>query len=66
LAFLSYLLCGIMGYIGFSGSIFNGTTSIAQNCINMFESTDPIAFLVRICVAFLLFALFPLLFTIQK
>ena len=63
LAFLSYLACGIFGYFGFSGSIFEGK-SINQNCLNMLSSDNPLAFLIRACVFLLLSSLFPLLLTI--
>ncbi|CDW86646.1 UNKNOWN [Stylonychia lemnae] len=65
LALLSYLACGLLGYIGFSGKQFNHQP-IEQNCLNMFTPNNPMAFIIRGCVAFLLITLFPLLLTIQK
>eukprot|EP00347_Sterkiella_histriomuscorum_P014790 403359515 len=65
LAFLSYLCAGILGYIGFKGESFD-QAQITQNCLNMFSPNNPFAFLIRVCVAFLLLSLFPLLLAIMK
>ena len=64
LAFFSYVICGILGYVGFLGSYFNQNDlprQISQNCLNMFSSSHIIAFVIRSCVLLLLLALFPLL-----
>jgi sodium-coupled neutral amino acid transporter 9 len=67
--YLSYVICGILGYIGFMGTKFTdyalqayGTERpIAQNCITMYQPTDNIAFFVRIMLFFLVFFSFPIL-----
>lgn len=67
----SYIIVGMMGSIGFSGTYFteyylnnikNGKpTSIDQNCMNMFGSTDVLAFFMRLALFCLLFCCFPLI-----
>ena len=52
LVFLSYTLCGIMGYFGFSGTYFTvtlGKTEILSNCLLMLPSTNVFATIIRFC-----------------
>ena len=69
--FLSYAICGMLGYIGFLGSDFKDyfitnennkalKSLIDQNCLNMFDYTNVAAFLLRIAVFLLLFTTYPL------
>ena len=71
--FMSYASVGTMGYIGFSGKYFqkyflehSGINQVSlfyiilQVCLNMFASSDPIAFIIRAGVFCLLFSTFPL------
>lgn len=66
MAFVCLTVVGVFGYFGFKGVTFTGyyvtnkTTEINQNCLNMFESTNPVAFAVRLVVFFMLFTTFPL------
>jgi len=65
MVFISYSVVGVLGYIGFMGKMFdehlklkNGI--IEQNCLDMFEPTSAIAFLLRITLFCLLMVAFPL------
>ena len=68
--FISYLLIGTLGYIGFVGTNFSdyfisieGTATqgqIDQNCLNMFFYTDVPAFILRLAIFLLLFSGYPL------
>ena len=69
--FLSYAICGSLGYIGFLGYEFKQyfidnysdtalRSLIDQNCLNMFDYTNVAAFLLRIAVFMLLFTTYPL------
>lgn len=70
MVFVSYAICGSLGYIGFMGvnfaSYFNnvqGTSTagqIDQNCLNMYEYYDVSAFVLRLAIFFLLFSTYPL------
>jgi len=66
LVFLSFVVVGVMGYIGFKGTYFReyfmkaGTNTINQVCLNMFQADDPIGFILRFAVFCLLFCTFPL------
>ena len=69
--FISYLLLGSLGYIGFIGTDFanyfeskDGTESdgeIDQNCLNMFGYTEVPAFILRLAIFLLIFSGYPLL-----
>ena len=58
---------GIMGSIGFVGSYFtefylrNKTSTMEQNCMNMFAVKDGLAFFMRFALFALLFCCFPLI-----
>ena len=71
MVFVSYAICGTLGYIGFMGSDFkayfnahklSGVTpgQIDQNCLNMYDFTDVSAFILRLAIFFLLFSTYPL------
>ena len=71
IVFLSYVMIGIFGYIGFLGTLFSHyflkipvydrQGVIDQNCLNMFGYTSPIAFVIRLAIFMLLFSTYPLL-----
>lgn len=68
--FLSYIIIGGAGYLGFIGTLFRNyfvgiirtdrSGEINQNCMNMFGYTDAIAFVVRLAVFMLLFSTYPM------
>lgn len=70
MVFVSYAVCGALGYIGFMGTNFaayfervQGTNTqgqIDQNCLNMYAYTDISAFVLRLAIFFLLFSTYPL------
>ena len=71
MVFLSYAICGVLGYIGFLGTDFSSyftkhysdtalRSLIDQNCLNMFDYTNIAAFMLRIAVFMLLFTTYPL------
>jgi hypothetical protein len=50
LVFISYSLCGVMGYFGFSGTYFTkdpNYAGIKSNCLFMFPSDNVIATIIR-------------------
>jgi hypothetical protein len=67
----SYMIVGVMGYIGFTGYYFtekflemkatDSKMEITQNCIMMFGTTNILAFFMRIALFCLLFCCFPLI-----
>ena len=76
MSFGCFVVVGVFGYFGFKGIDFdhyyidNDTTEINQvssitnfyqNCLNMFDSTNPVAFLVRLIVFLMLFTTYPLI-----
>ena len=71
IVFISYVMIGCLGYVGFIGTIFrqyyhNMKTTvysgeINQNCLNMFGYSDAASFMVRFAVFMLLFSTYPLL-----
>ena len=69
LAFVTYVLIGAVGYIGFAGVAFSeyalkatGTEyPLAQNCMLMFSKTNVTAFIMRTIVFCLVFSSFPIL-----
>ena len=70
LVYITYIFVGTFGYIGFVGTFFtshfqnqvaNGKTEqIEQDCITMFETTNVLAFFMRIALFLLLFCCFPM------
>lgn len=71
LVFISYIVCGSLGYYGFSGSYFfdyinrNGG-QLGQNCLNMLDTKNALAIIVRFCTFCQLFAAMALLFGCQR
>jgi len=71
LVFVSYAICGVMGYIGFMGVEFSDyfvsidntdlRGQINQNCLNMFLYNSPIGFVLRTFIFFIVFSTYPLL-----
>lgn len=70
LVFMSYVIVGGFGYIGFTGTFFDGyyanltgkkVGQIDQNCLNMFDYTNIPAFILRLAIFFLLFTTYPLI-----
>lgn len=63
----TYMMVGAMGSIGFVGNYFShyfvgkDTGEMDQNCMNMFQITDPLAFVMRFALFALLFCVFPLI-----
>jgi hypothetical protein len=66
LVFISYIICGSLGYFGFTGEYFydplKGTRNIEQNCLNMFDTRNILAIIVRFGTFCQLFAAMALLF----
>lgn len=53
LVFISYILCGLFGYYGFTGHYFThdlGYSEIKENCLLMFKSDNIFAIIIRFCV----------------
>ena len=70
--FISYILIGTLGYIGFIGVDFKDyfisnlgspitAGQIDQNCLNMFAYTDISAFILRVAILLLIFSGYPLI-----
>lgn len=57
---LCYLAIGIFGYFGFKGNGF-AQQSIAQNALDMFSPTNPLAFIIRIVLFTQMLTLYPML-----
>jgi len=67
LVFLSYSICGVLGYYGFSSyEMFGDRQGIEQNCLNMFGVNNGYAMLVRLCTFFQLLAATALIFACQR
>jgi uncharacterized BrkB/YihY/UPF0761 family membrane protein len=52
LTFLSYTVCGILGYFGFSGTYFTSMQNyhgFLSNCLLMFPPGDIVATVIRFC-----------------
>jgi hypothetical protein len=62
LVFLSYSVCGVMGYYGFS----TFPMAIQQNCLNMFGLNDKVAIFIRACTFCQLLAATALIFACQR
>ena len=68
LVMMSYVVCGVLGYIGFIGVRFSAyylgapqaAGQINQVCLNMFNYTSIPAFILRFCIFMLLFSTYPL------
>jgi len=65
--FLTYVLVGVFGYIGFLGTTFIpyfemslAENMISQNCLMMFEYTNVPAFIMSVVIFCLLFSTYPL------
>ena len=69
--FLSYLIIGALGYYGMMGTLFNNyfiremlsehSGQINQNCLDMFQYSSVLAFVVRLAIFMLLFSTYPML-----
>ena len=69
LVFLSYTICGTLGYFGFSGTYFTDTMNeheIQSNCLLMFSSTNVLAIIIRFCVFCQILASMSLMFACQR
>jgi amino acid transporter len=67
MVFLSYAVCGVMGYYGFSGTYFTqvlGEHEITSNCLLMLPSGDVFATIIRFCTFCQLLAAMCLLFAV--
>lgn len=64
---LSYIVCGVLGSIGFSNrSLFPDADGVGQICINMFSTRSGIATFIRACVFCQIFAGNCLLFACER
>jgi amino acid permease len=72
LVFVSYAICGVLGYIGFMGVEFSQYFisvqgdkdlhgQINQNCLNMFDYNSVIGFVLRTFIFMVVFSTYPLL-----
>ena len=69
--FLTYVIIGSLGYIGFMGTNFSAyfikkvgsdtAGELDQNCLSMFLYTDIAAFILRIAIFLLIFSTYPLI-----
>jgi hypothetical protein len=69
LVYLSYSVCGVMGYFGFSGTYFTetlGEKEIKSNCLLMLPSTNILATIIRFCTFGQLLAAMCLMFACQR
>eukprot|EP00347_Sterkiella_histriomuscorum_P006074 403354168 len=69
LVFISYFICGLFGYYGFTGTYFTQTLhepEILSNCLLMFDSKNIIAIIIRFCVFCQLLASMSLIFAVQR
>jgi hypothetical protein len=69
MVFLSYSVCGVMGYYGFSGTYFTDTlheNEIKSNCLLMLPSSNVFATIIRFCTFGQLLAAMCLLFAVQR
>lgn len=69
LVMLSYIACGVMGYIGFTGTAFTSDPNfngILSNCLLMFKPGNIIATIIRACLVFKLFSVMCLMFACQR
>ena len=71
LVWLSYIIIGALGYVGFIGVMFKDyfkeirhtshAGEINQNCLNMIGYIEPVVFMVKFAIFMLLFSTYPLL-----
>ena len=69
LVFISYSLCGFMGYFGFSGTYFTkdpNYAGIKSNCLFMFPSDNVIATIIRFATFCQILAAMCLMFACQR
>ena len=69
MVFISYTLCGVMGYFGFSGTYFTKDESyngIKSNCLNMFPPENFYATIVRFATFCQILAAMCLMFACQR
>ena len=71
LVLLTYTLIGVLGYLGFTGSAFEGQNpmgpnGIQQDCLNMFSSTSKLGTFMRSCAFLQLFVVNALLFACER
>ena len=69
MVFLSYAVCGTLGYFGFSGTYFTETLhepEIKSNCLLMLPSGNVLASIIRFCTFCQLLACMCLLFAVQR
>ena len=64
---LSYMICGVLGYYGFSSKhIFGDDVQITQNFLNQFEPKNVFAIIIRICCFCQLIGTISLMFGCQR
>jgi len=69
LTFLSYTVCGILGYFGFTGDYFRsmpGYKGILSNCLLMFPPGDVLATIIRFCTFCQILPALCLMFACQR
>ena len=70
LVFLTYLLCGVLGYFGFEGDSFASKQpsqkGITQNCLNMFDTQSYAGSFVRLCCFLQLLTVNALIFACER
>ena len=71
MVFLTYMMCGILGYFGFIGYHFRSrdpsfNDGLEQNCLNMFPIKSGPGTFVRICCFFQLLSVNALLFACER
>ncbi len=69
LTFMSYTVCGIMGYFGFTGTYFTSMPNyngILSNCLLMFPPGDVAATIIRFCTFCQILPALCLMFACQR
>jgi amino acid transporter len=69
MVFLSYAVCGVMGYFGFSGHYFRdelGEKEIKNNCLLMLPAGNILATVIRFCTFCQILAALCLMFAVQR
>ena len=61
----SYLSIAVIGYFGFTGNGFP-QSAITQNALDMFSSTNPLAFMIRIILFTQMFTVYPMIMYIMR
>ena len=69
--FLTYVLCGTLGYYGFIGSHFTekidkNDGAIEQNSLDMFDTSSPLATVIRICAFLQLLTINALMIKLER